>query len=59
MINRTQSLKLLAVLREHFPDVLSIIPVAPFLIIECNKLVTDPARTPFLIAGLIARCYVE
>lgn len=57
ILNQAQSLQLLTVLRNHFPAVLSIIPVAPFLVIECNKAVPDPATTPFLIAGLIA-CFI-
>ena len=57
MLNRAQSLQLLTVLRNHFPAVLSVMPVAPFLVIECNKVVPGTARTPFLIAGLIA-CFV-
>jgi len=57
ILNQAQSLQLLTVLRNHFPAVLSIIPVAPFLVIECNKTVPDPVTTPFLIAGLIA-CFV-
>ena len=56
-LNRTQSVQLLQVLRLHFSEVLSIMPVAPFLIIECDKAVPDPATTPFLVAGLIA-CFV-
>src|SRR5208282_2094522 len=56
-LNQTQSVQLLQVLRLHFSEVLAIMPVAPFLIIECDKAVPDPATTPFLIAGLIA-CFM-
>ena len=56
-LNQTQSVQLLQVLRLHFSEVLSIMPVAPFLIIECDKAVPDPATTPFLVAGLIA-CFM-
>jgi hypothetical protein len=57
MLNQAQSVQLLQILRLHFNEVLAIIPVAPFLVIECDKSIPDPATTPFLIAGLIA-CFV-
>jgi len=57
MLSHDESLQLLKVLREHFGGVLSILPVAPFLIIECDKAIPDPSTTPFLVAGLIA-CFV-
>jgi hypothetical protein len=56
MLSREASLQFLEVLRTHFNQVLSILPVAPFLLIECDTAVPDPS-TPFLIAGLIA-CFV-
>jgi hypothetical protein len=57
ILNHEESVQLLNVLREHFDGVLSILPVAPFLIIECDKAIPDPSTTPFLVAGLIA-CFV-
>ena len=57
MLSREASLQLLEVLRTRFDQVLSILPVAPFLLIECDTAVPDPSTTPFLIAGLIA-CFV-
>ena len=57
MLSRDVSFKLLEVLRKRFPQVLNILPVAPFLVIECEGDVPDPSTTPFLIAGLIA-CFI-
>jgi len=54
MLNQEQSLQLLELLRKNFDEVLNILPVAPFLIIECDKAIPDPSTTPFMIAGLIA-----
>ena len=54
MLNKEQSLQLLQLLRHNFDQVLNILPIAPFLIIECDKAVPDPSTTPFMIAGLIA-----
>ena len=40
-------------LRKHFPGVIAVMPVLPFLIIECST-VPDPAKQPFMIADLVA-----
>jgi len=51
------SYKLSEALRKRFPQVLNILPVAPFLVIECDGDVPNPSTTPFLIDGLIA-CFI-
>jgi hypothetical protein len=58
MPSRERSIMLLDILRAHYPGIIvAIMPVYPFLVIECRGKVPDPATTPFLIAGLIA-CFV-
>jgi hypothetical protein len=54
MLSQTESTQFLQILRLHFAEVLAILPIAPFLIIKCNKSIPNAAPTPFLIAGLIA-----
>jgi hypothetical protein len=56
MLSQTQSTQLLQILRLHFPEVLAILPVAPFLIVES---IPDPTTTPFLIAGFIAYFVIQ
>src|SRR5271156_5762224 len=53
MITSDDRLRLLNILKGHFPGVMSILPVIPFIIIESSP-VPDPRTQPFLIAGLIA-----
>ena len=45
--------QLFSLLLNHFPGVIAVMPVLPFLIIECNPL-PDPAKQPFMVAGLVA-----
>lgn len=53
LVQREEIDQLLSLLRKHFPDVIAVTPVLPFLIIECSTL-PDPAKQPFMIAGLVA-----
>lgn len=53
MITSDDRLRLLNALKGHFPGIVSILPVIPFIIIESSP-VPDLISQPFLIAGLIA-----